>query len=276
MGTLYVVGVPAGDPNDITSRALAILEDADLVVADDVHYVRHLLAQHGIATPPGATTPVDIPLEALITSDVAVLAPCDVPGLSEASERLVRAAIERGFGVSPVPGPKLALTALVISGLPADSFVYLGELPHKPSVRHDLLACVASERRTLVACSSRDRLAGILADLNSVLGDRPMTLVATPGHGAGGIWRGTVGKATGHFLNQPAEGPYVLVIGGAQEKTIRWDEDQLRAQIQAQLDQGLGAKEISKHLAPESGWPRRQIYGMVVETGRFSTDERLC
>jgi 16S rRNA (cytidine1402-2'-O)-methyltransferase len=250
-----------------------ILEDVALVVADDVDYARRLLAQYGIATPPGTSTPVDIPLEVLAANEVALVSPGRAPGLSEASERLVRAAIERGFAVSPVPGPTLALTALVISGLPANSFVYLGELPHEPSARHDLLAPVAKERRTLVACSSYDRLAEILADLHGVLDDRPLALVASSSQGARETWRGTVGEAAAHVSGQPTEGPCILVIGGAREETTRWDEGQVRAQIQAQLDQGLGAKEISKHLTVESGWPRRQIYRMVVETARFSPDD---
>ena len=142
-----MVGAPVGDVEDITHRALRILRDVVLVVADDVDHARRLLADHDIATPLTATDSLDAPLSALETDDIALFSTGWSPGPSGPGQLLIHAAIERDFPVVPIPGPTLPVTALVISGLPADSFVYLGELPQGPAARRGLLASVASERR---------------------------------------------------------------------------------------------------------------------------------
>lgn len=281
MGTLYVVGVPPGDPDDTTLRALRVLREVALVVAGGPPHCRHLLARYDIGMPfvdlsEGAPSySVERVVAALGTGDVALLWTGWSPVPSNSSHQLICAAIERDFPVVPIPGPTLPLTALVISGLPADGFVFLDQLPSEPAARHELLASVADERRSLVALESPSRLSDTVSCLEEALGDRPLTVVATSDQGPGDIWRGTVGGAA---IKLP-EGRFgclcALVIGGAQEGVICWDEDRLRAEIQACLDQGLGAKETSQQLAGESGWPRRQIYHLAVEAIRFRTDKEL-
>ncbi len=268
MGTLYVVGAPAGDPDDITRRALRILGEVALVIADDVGYARQLLTRHGIATPLSASADLDPVWDLLAASDVALLASGRSPAPSGPGCLLVRTAIERGFSVVPVPGPALPVTALVLSGLPTDNFVHLGELPLQPSARHDLLALVTSERRTLVAQASSDRLPPILAELRDIMGDRPLTIVVLHEQGIERIWQGTVDQGPGQPWDLPGKSPCVLVIGGERAPAACWDDERIRAEIQARLDQGLGAKEISQQLAVESGWPRREIYRLAVETTR--------
>jgi 16S rRNA (cytidine1402-2'-O)-methyltransferase len=155
--------------------------------------------------------------------------------------------------------------------LPADSFVYLGRLPQPPTARRHLLASVIVERRTLVALESLQRLPDTLSELYEVLGDRSLVVVAS-GQRPEDIWRVTLAQALEHLPIQPATDPCVLVIGGSPKKAALWDEDHLRAEIQARLDQGLGAKETSRELVVESGWPRREIYRLAVEAGRFHDD----
>ena len=291
MNSLYVVGAPAGDPGDLTRRALRILCEVTLVVADDADaqqpmgQPQRLMAHHGITTPL-ATAGGAAPLAALEKGDVAYLCPGWMLGLSDTGSRLVRAAIERGYPVVPIPGPALPITALVISGLPADSFVYLGELPQHDPARHDLLASAAGERRTIVVVEQLDRLVPVLTDLQAILGDRPVVIVAArgelgsasgiespPERGDAVIWQGSLGQAPEGYINmQDRPYPVILVLGGARDQGIRsistpdrWDEDRLRAEIRACLEQGLGAREIGRLLAGESGWPRREIYRLAVE-----------
>jgi 16S rRNA (cytidine1402-2'-O)-methyltransferase len=273
MGTLYIVGAPAGDPQDITRRALRLLGEVALVIADDVDHAQRLLADHGLDTPLLASTDADLPLRALDGGDVAVLIEGWSPGLTGPSFQLVRAAIEQGFAVVPVPGPCLSLAALVVSGMPADSFVFLGELPPQPASRRELMASLAAEHRTLVALGSPHALPELLADLRGVFGDRPLVVVTASGGATGVAWRGTLGDAPGEALGEPGPEPYVLIIGGARERAERWDEERLRAEVQRCLEQGLSAREIGPALAAESGWPRRAVYRLAARGAPFARGE---
>jgi 16S rRNA (cytidine1402-2'-O)-methyltransferase len=271
VGTLYVVGAPAGHPDDITLRALRILREVVLVVAEDAGHAQRLLARHEIATPLAAASSVHALLDALRAGDVAILSVGWSSGPQGSGDQLIHSTIDHGFPIVPVPGPALPITALVISGLPADRLAYLGELPRAPSARHDLLASAASERRTLVVRESPHLLAGTLVDLCAALGDRSLVVVTASEQGIEVIWRGTLGTASEHLVDPPTHRPLVLVIGGARERPIPWDEDRLQAEIGALLDQGLGVKEISQQLTGESGWPRREIYRRAVEAANLST-----
>jgi 16S rRNA (cytidine1402-2'-O)-methyltransferase len=277
VATLYVVGAPAGNPEDLTRRALRILREVTLVVADDVGHAQRLLAHHAITT---RLLPVEEmpPLEALAAGDVALLSSGWRPGCEGPAFDWVRAAIEQGLPVVPIPGPVESITALVLSGLPSDSFVYLGELPRPYSAHSTMLAAVAGERRTLVVLAAGPHLAALLADLHAELGERPLVVVASNASTSPGqtevAWRGALGDAPGAFSEGaagalPAPDRCVLVIGGAREQVIRWDEDRLRAEIQELVAQGLGAKEISRRLGPgvgpDTGWSRREIYRLAVE-----------
>jgi 16S rRNA (cytidine1402-2'-O)-methyltransferase len=271
------VGTPAANLDDLSQRARRILDQVNLVVADHVDQARRLLDWHQIGSPLVATEP-NVVEQTLGAGDVALLAEGQSPGLSASGARLVRVAIERGFPVVPVPGPCLPITALVISGLPADSFVYLGQLPLQPAARRELLASVARERRTLVVAESPEQLSATLAELRAALGDRPLALAAASDQGVEILWRGALGEVEEAWFIEPGFGepspaPVVLIVGGALARAARWSEDELLAEIQARHEQGFGAKEISRELAPESGWPRRQIYRLVVDLNRPAHDE---
>jgi 16S rRNA (cytidine1402-2'-O)-methyltransferase len=267
VGTLYVVSAPAGDPDDLTRRAQRILETVSLIVAGDQCSARQLLDHYGITTPL-VPAPGDAHLDALAEGDVALLYPGLFPALPESGVRLIRGALGRGYPVVPAPGPSLPITALVVSGLPADSFVYLGELPQEGTARSELLASVSAERRTVLALAPRALLPAVLADLDSTLGDRPLVLVVSSTIGAQVVWRGRLEEAAGGLAEAALPGAYVLVIGGAPAGTACWDEDRLRSEIQSLQVAGLGAKEISQKLAANSGWSRREVYRLSVESAQ--------
>jgi 16S rRNA (cytidine1402-2'-O)-methyltransferase len=267
VGTLYIVGAPAGVPGDLTRRALRSLREVALIVAAEggIGAARRLLSHHGISTPLQAVTSAELLLEALATNDVALLTDGISPGPSPVSQRLIGAVLQRGFAVVPIPGPTLAITALVISGLPSDSFVYVGRLPRGELPPGGL---PVDERRTLIALAEPDHLPGILAGLYGLLGDRPLVVVADSDRGTEVVWRGTLERAAASQEAWLGGGAVALVIGGAQAEARRWDEERLQAEIAKLLDQGLGAKEISQLLAVVSGWRRRRIYDLVVEIAR--------
>jgi 16S rRNA (cytidine1402-2'-O)-methyltransferase len=263
-GTLYVVGAPAGDANDLTRRAARILGEVALVVADDEGHAQRLLAYHNIATPLISAGRVAA-LDALETGDLALLSPGWSPGPAGAGYQLVCSAIERGLSVVSIPGPSLPLTALVISGLPADSFVYLGELPLRQPARNDLLASLAAERRTLEK--------GTEVIWRGTLGESPFgTKVPNTDDGESSLTREHWAQSLDPPLGQRAPGPLALVVGGAREQAVRWDEARLQAEIHALRQQGLGTNKIGRQLAAESGWPRRDIYRLAVKTTQPDTD----
>ncbi len=263
MGTLYVIGAPLAALEDVTLRALRILRQVRLVVAGEPERARRFLTHidlHPRLIPvPGPGEAMDEALGALETGDIALLqegASHDPAGV------LIQAAVERGFPAVPVPGPVSPLTALVVSGLPADSFIFLGSLaegldpPLPPQI---------AERRTLVALEAAGRLAGTLARLHAALGDRPLVLDGEFDGWPQGAWRGTLSSALDHVAACPPRGACVLVIGGGEGKPARWDADRLRAEIQARLDRHQSASEISRQVAAESGWSKREVYHHVLE-----------
>jgi 16S rRNA (cytidine1402-2'-O)-methyltransferase len=202
-------------------------------------------------------------LDTLAQRDLALLTSGWAMGPSQPSQRLIRAALARGFRVLAVPGPAFPIVALVISGLPTDSFVFLNSLPEDADARHGLLQSVSGERRTLVLLGTLARL----PELYDALGERDVTLVASLEERIQIMWQGPLSSAIAEFAASAPERHYALVVGGAPEAS-RWEEARIRQQVQALLDRGLGAKAISQQLAAESGWPRREIYRLALAAGK--------
>ena len=237
------------------------------MVAGDPGSAQALLNYHGIVTAT-SLVPENGHLDALAEGDVVYFFSGLSPVVPEAGRRLIKAVLDGGYPVVPVPGPSLPITALVLSGLPADSFVYLGELPPDPVERAELLAATGQEPSTLLALVPHALLRLVLTDLHNAFGDRPMVLVASSSAGARVVWRGRSGESATISDQVMPPGSLVLVLGGAPVGVDRWDQGRLDSAIQGLLVEGLGAKEISQQLAGVSGWPRREIYRFTVELAR--------
>ena len=274
VGILYVVGAPAGNLDDLTYRARRTLGEAALVVAEDQSLGQKLLVRHGLTTPLFTLLPsigaddLNALLNTLANRDVALLTSGWSVGPLQASQRLICAAVAREIRVLAVPGPSFPIAALVISGLPTDSFVYLHRLPQEAEARRALLHAVSYERRTLVLLDALDGL----PELYEAFGDRELAVVASlEEEGARVAWQGPLSSALEEFADRAAGWPCAVVVGGAPE-TARWDEEKVRQQIQALLERGHGAKAISQQLATESGWPRRQVYQLALSVRKDSPD----
>jgi 16S rRNA (cytidine1402-2'-O)-methyltransferase len=261
MGTLYVVDVPL----------VRVLREVSLVVAQDIPRVREFLTRYGIDAPLAAYNESEsknveeIVLEALESGDVALLSETKSPAFASPVYQLVRSAVERGAPVASVPGPSAAVTALVVSGLPADAFVCLGFLPRRAAERRTLLASLAAEPRTMVAFEMSSRLAAALRDVAEALGDRPMALTQVEGRDNGGVWRGTVKEAVAHFAANPPRGQCALVIGGATGEERRWLEARVRSELARLLAEGLSRKAAARQVARVSGWRQREVYRLAEE-----------
>ena len=273
MGILYLVGTPIGNLEDITLRALRTLEQVTLIAAEDTRRARVLAQRYEIETPitsyfeGNKITKLETVLNALDTGDVALISEAGMPGLSDPGYELVRAAIERGYPVTSIPGPSALVTALVVSGLPSDSFLYLGFLPRRQQERRALLTEVAQEQRTLVAFEAPHRLRQSLADVEAVLGDRPVAICRELTKLHEEVWRGTISEARAHFDEVEPRGEFTLVIGGAAEERQPWDEEQVQVALDELLAQGVRRPDAARRIAAASGWSRAEVYALGLRDG---------
>lgn len=271
-GTLYVVATPIGNLEDITLRALRVLRDVALIAAEDTRTTRKLLSHYDIHTPLTSYhehTPPEKEaelLDSLARQDIALVSEAGMPGLADPGARLIRAAIERGYRVVPVPGASAITTAVAVSGLPADAFLYLGFLPRDAAERVALLESVAPLPYTLVAFESPHRLRAGLSDLARMLGDRRIAVCRELTKVYEETWRGTLGEAVRHFEETEPRGEFTLVIEGvAEEAPARWTEEQVRALLAERKAQGARARAIVKEVAELAQWPKRDVYRIWVE-----------
>lgn len=270
VGTLYLVATPIGNLEDITTRALRVLREANLIAAEDTRHTRKLLTHFDIHTPltsyfeHNKLNKLDAILEALNLGEVALVSDAGTPGLSDPGYELVRAALRAGHTVTPIPGPSAVTTALVASGLPTNAFVFLGFLPRKDSERKELLQSVAQEARTLVAYEAPHRLLETLAEIEAVLGHRPLAVARELTKLHEEIFRGSVTAAREHFSAKEVLGEITLVIGGAGgEPSERWDEARVRDALASLLNNGARPKEAAHQVADRSGWKSRDVYKLL-------------
>ena len=270
MGTLYLVATPIGNLEDMSPRAVRILREASLIAAEDTCHTGKLLKHFEIETPitsyfeHNKLNKLDFILEKLATGDVALVSDAGTPAINDPGYELVKAALDAKHDVRPVPGPSAPITALTVSGLPTDSFLYLGYLPHKTSERHRRLEEVESQPYTLVFLESPYRIVEALEDILLVLGDRRLCVAREMTKMFEEYWRGNVSGAVYHFKSQPARGEFTLVVDGKKEDgNLKWTEEQLRKAIENELKDEKSAKEISIELAKQSGWHKKDVYRLI-------------
>lgn len=269
MGILYLVATPIGNLEDLSPRAVRILREVALIAAEDTRHTGKLLQHFGIETPltsyfeHNKLTKLEVILAALERGDVALVSDAGTPGLNDPGYELVRAALEAGYRVSPVPGPSAPIAALIASGLPTDSFLYLGYLPRKATQRREMLRQILPLPYTLIFLETPHRLQEALSDLLSVLGDRQMAVGRELTKLHEEIWRGRISEALRYFT--APRGEFVLVIAGQREKSEGvWSAEKLAAAIRSGKEAGESATALAARLARESGWKRRDIYKMIL------------
>ncbi len=223
MGTLYVVGTPIGNLEDVSPETLRILRQVSLIASESPRRTQRLLARYGITTPMTRYTDaydrkkrtrMDVVLSALNQGDVALVSEAGMPGLADPGYELLQAALDLGVLVVPVPGPTALEAALSVAGIRADRFIFLGFLPRRASARRDLLASVADSPFPLVAYEAPHRLLETLADLADLFGERPMAAACELTKLYEEVQRGTAAELLAHFGLHRPRGEFTLVIGG--------------------------------------------------------------
>ncbi len=265
MGTLYVVATPIGNLEDITLRALRTLREVSLIAAEDTRKTRRLLNAHDIHTSltsyneANKRAKLGSLLRSLETADVALVSEAGMPGLSDPGYELIGAAITTGIAVSPIPGPSMVPTALVVSGLPVHQFTYLGFLPRSRGERRRLLSAIVDEPRTLVAFEAPHRLQDSLRDIVDLLGDRRIAVCREMTKIHEEVFRGTVNEAQKWF--SLPRGEFTLVIGGKAAGTPTPETgDQLRAEVESLCRRGMRLKEAAACVAAAAGVSKKHLY----------------
>jgi 16S rRNA (cytidine1402-2'-O)-methyltransferase len=198
-------------------------------------------------------------------SDVAVVSDAGMPGHSDPGYRLVAACVEQGIPVDVVPGPSAAVTALVVSGLPTDRFVFEGFLPRSGRARASRLAALADEPRTVVLFESPRRLEGTLTDLFDALGERRVAVARELTKMHQEVVRGSLSSVKEETAGREMKGEVVVVVGGAGERDRSEGDPEEAVRLAASFVTGGARKrEAARRAAAETGVPARRIYEALV------------
>ncbi len=274
MGKLYLVATPIGNLEDLSPRAQRILQEVPLIAAEDTRRTRQLLLAKGIPKKTllsyhahNLREREQTLLNALAEGDVALVSDAGTPALNDPGYELVCAAIRAGHQIVPVPGPSAPLLALIASGLPTDTFLYLGYLPRKKQERRARLETIRSLPFTLIFLEAPHRLIETLQDMLDILGNRRLALARELTKVHEEIWRGTVSAALQHLELAPPRGEFTLVVeGNSQEVASRWSEAELDRALAEGRAKGESPSALARRLAKVSGWKRREIYERLQKT----------
>jgi 16S rRNA (cytidine1402-2'-O)-methyltransferase len=224
-GSLYIVSTPIGNREDITLRALHILKEVDLIAAEDTRHTLLLLRHFGIQTPLTSYFEGNelkkkefILFKLKQGHRVALVSDAGTPGISDPGFRLIQTAIENQIPIIPIPGPSAVITALSVSGLPTDAFLFKGFLPHKSKKKKDFLQQLEGIRETLIFYESPHRLSETLNNIFDILGDREMVLTRELTKVYEEVIRGKVSEIQTQIGERKLKGEITLVISGKTRK----------------------------------------------------------
>ncbi len=282
MPTLYIVGTPIGNLEDLTPRAARILSEVALVAAEDTRVTRRLLSHLGIR--PRTTSfhqhnwreKLDSVLAELGEGDVALVTDAGMPGISDPGSELVVAASNAGFKVEVVPGASAVTAALALSGFSGDAFSFLGFLPRRRKDRQLSLRASLASAVPLVIFEAPHRLRATLADMDAVFAERPLAVCRELTKLYEEVFRGTAAEALEHFSSP--RGEVVIVIQGrpaeidstgtATAEDQASIEDELRRRLSDLKKDSVRAKDAVAMVAEATGLAKNRVYQAWVNLGR--------
>lgn len=277
---LYLVATPIGNLDDITVRALKILRAADLIACEDTRVTGKLLSLLGLSGP--SLTPyhehnADKARPALLDrlrqgAVVALVSDAGTPLVSDPGYRLVRACLEEGLPVTSLPGPSAALTALQLSGLPCDRFLFAGFLPAKDGARRSALAELASVPATLVFYESPHRLPDSLAAMAAVLGPREAAVARELTKLYEEVRRGSLADLAAHYGAAGGPKGEVVVVVGPPPAAARPSENEVDEQLRQALA-GMSPRDAAQVVAAATGLPKRDVYARAIALAKERMDD---
>lgn len=269
-GTLHLVAVPIGNPDDLSSRARAALHEVAVVAAEDTRHFATLARHHGIETRAVSyhdhneeTRTRELLARLQAGEDVALVSDAGTPLVSDPGYRLVRAAIEAEITITSLPGASAVTTALAASGLPPHPFRFLGFLPRTSAARRATFAAVTQDAATLIAFEAPRRLTDALRDALETFGDRPACLARNLTKPHERYQRGTLATLMAELEAEgEVRGECTLVIGGATERTGVSPESEADARLL--IDGGAPARAVQDLLVTRHGLSKRDAYALVL------------
>lgn len=270
-GKLIICGTPIGNLGDLSDRLRAALGEADLIYAEDTRRAATLLRTVDVKTEVRSyfvgnedRRATEL-AERLRAGDViALVSDAGMPSIADPGFSAVNAAIGVGADITVVPGPSAVTTALALSGLPADRFVFEAFLPRRSKDRRSRLSLLAGEERTIVLFSGKAHVVADLEDLAEALGeDRRVAVTRELTKVYEEVWRGTLREAVGHWTDRERRGEFTIVIAGADEKLA--DFDRIVAAAIDAIESGESMADAVRRIASESGVSRRNLYEAVLK-----------
>jgi 16S rRNA (cytidine1402-2'-O)-methyltransferase len=270
-GRLFVVSTPIGNMGDFSFRAVEVLQRVSVVLAEDTRHSRPLLDKYAIATPAVAYHEHN---EARMTpallsrlangEEIALISDAGTPLISDPGARLVRAVIEAGIEVVPVPGASALLAALVASGLDASRFTFFGFLPRKGHERSDSIGALVELPHTAIVYEAPARVADTLAELaDAGAAARAAVVAREMTKRFEEVRRGTVGELAAYYKDAAPRGEVVILVAGGEP--VRASEDQLRQRGRALRAGGMSVRDATAALMAEFGVRRNEAYRVVSE-----------
>ncbi len=270
-GALYIVATPIGNLGDITYRAVEVLRNVNAVACEDTRQTRKLLDHYGIQKPTVSyhehneaerTAELAARLEAGET--IALVSDAGMPLVSDPGYRLVKAAIEAGIEVHPIPGASAALTALAAAGLPTDAFHFAGFLPPKPGQRVKALEALAEETATLIFYEAPHRILESLEAIGQVMGPRPVVVARELTKLHEEFLRGTAEEIRAALAGRDAvKGEFTILIGKADRLLVESDEPVEEA-VESLIRSGTPRMDAIKQVARRRGLSKREVYDRVL------------
>jgi probable S-adenosylmethionine-dependent methyltransferase, YraL family len=272
-GTLYIVSTPIGNLEDITLRALRVLREVGLIAAEDTRRTKKLLNAYEIHTP--LTSLYDQnelrKSSSLISRindgmDVAYVSDAGTPGISDPGYVLVNQAITNHINLVPVPGVSAVITALSVSGLPMDRFVFNGFLPSKSNKRKQFLELLKNETGTLVFYESPKRLVTALREMEEILGDREIVILRELTKVFEEILRGRVSKVAQSLRDSAIKGEVTLIVAGQDKAPPQYSSEKALARFdELRENNGLTTRDIVDVIFGEMSISRKMVYREVLK-----------
>lgn len=276
-GTLYLCATPIGNLEDMTYRAVRILNEVDLIAAEDTRNSIKLLNHFNIKTPmtsyhefnkyEKADYLVSKLLEGL---NIAEITDAGTPGISDPGEELVKRALDAGITVTSVPGPAAFVDALIISGQSTRRFVFEAFLPTDKRERRAVLESFQKETRTIIMYEAPHRLKKTLAELHEYIGNRKLSICKELTKRYENNFRTTIEEAMEYYEENDPKGEFVLVIEGRSEVELqeeemqKWDSISLEEHMNIYLNKGMSKKEAMKAVASDRGISKRDVYQQLL------------
>lgn len=272
-GTLYIVGTPIGNLEDITLRALRVLKEVDIIAAEDTRVTRKLLSHYDIHTEMIAyhqhskgRRSEEI-VEMLVEGrNVALVSDAGTPGISDPGHELIALCIAADIPIESVPGPTAIIPAVVVSGLSTSHFTFDDFPPRKDSDRRAFFRSLASETRTIVLYESPLRIGKTLQAILKELGDRRIAVVRELTKLFEEVYRGSVSEAIEHFSGK-VKGEIVMVIEGATSVAddAPASDDLILSRLSELIGSGMSERDAVRQCAVELKLPKRVVYAKALE-----------